>query len=312
MRYTATPFFEIVVLSMVTPSSSMQLKHLLFLLLLAAIWGASFLFTRVSAPEFGPIAFTSVRIGLAAAALLPILFMKNHWGILRENLGLISFVALLNSAFPFMLLAYTTLYLSAGVTSVLNSFVPIFSAVIAHFYLKDHLSQKQTLGLLIGIIGVMILMSDKLAWGNNTILPLCTAFLSGLSYAVGANITKRNLSHVPPRLLAASSMFTAGAMMLPFGAFYWPAQMPSNEAWLSIIAVALLSTAFAYLIFFWLLKEIGPTRTVSVTLIIPIFGVAWGALFLHEPITLSIILGTVVILIGAYLSLALNWFTRRI
>lgn len=292
--------------------TTMQLKHVLLLTLLAAIWGASFLFTRISAPEFGPVAFTSVRIGLAALALLPILLMKNHWQILRENLGLISFVALLNSALPFMLLAYTTLYLSAGVTSVLNSFVPIFSAVIAHYYLKDHLSRKQSLGLMIGIIGVMILMSDKLAWGNNTILPLCTAFLSGLSYAVGANITKKKLSHVPPRLLAASSMFTAGAMMIPLGLSYWPDQIPSGEAWVSIIAVALISTALAYLIFFWLLKEIGPTRTVSVTLIIPIFGIAWGALFLDESITLNIVLGTVVILVGAYLSLALNWFTRRI
>lgn len=292
--------------------TTMQLKHVLLLTLLAAIWGASFLFTRISAPEFSPVAFTSVRIGLAALALLPILLMKNHWQILRENLGLISFVALLNSALPFMLLAYTTLYLSAGVTSVLNSFVPIFSAVIAHYYLKDHLSRKQSLGLMIGIIGVMILMSDKLAWGNNTILPLCTAFLSGLSYAVGANITKKKLSHVPPRLLAASSMFTAGAMMIPLGLSYWPDQIPSGEAWVSIIAVALISTALAYLIFFWLLKEIGPTRTVSVTLIIPIFGIAWGALFLDESITLNIVLGTVVILVGAYLSLALNWFTRRI
>ena len=294
-----------------TPSP-LQLKHLLFLLLLAAIWGASFLFARVSAPEFGPITFTSIRIGIAALALLPILFMKNHWQILRENLGLISFIAVLNSALPFMLLAYTTLYLSAGVTSVLNSFVPIFSGVIAHYYLKDYLSRKQSIGLAIGIIGVLILMSDKLAWGNNTILPLCAAFLSSLSYAVSANITKRKLSHVPPRLLAASSMFTAGILLIPFGIMNWPEQMPGSTAWIAVIAVALLSTAFAYLIFFWLIREIGPTRTVSVTLIIPIFGILWGALFLNEAITLNIILGTLVILVGAYLSLALSWFARRV
>ena len=289
----------------------LQLKHLLLLLLLAAIWGASFLFARVSAPEFGPITFTSIRIGIAALALLPILFLKNHWQILRENLGLIAFIAVLNSALPFMLLAYTTLYLSAGVTSVLNSLVPIFSAVIAHYYLQDYLSRKQTIGLAIGITGVLILMSDKLALGNNTILPLGAAFLSGLSYAISANITKKKLSHVPPRVLAASSMFTAGILLIPFGILNWPEQMPGAHAWMAVVAVAILSTAFAYLIFFWLIKEIGPTRTVSVTLIIPIFGIIWGALFLSESITLNIILGTVVILVGAYLSLALNLFSRR-
>ena len=288
-----------------------QLKHLLFLLLLAGIWGASFLFARVSAPEFGPVTFTSLRIGIAALALLPILFLKDHWQALRENLKLITFIALLNSAIPFMLLAYTTLYLSAGVTSVLNSFVPIFSGVIAHFYLKDYLSRKQSIGLFIGIVGVTILMSDKLAWGNNTILPLAAAFLSSLSYAVSANITKRKLSHVKPRLLAASSMFTAGILLIPFGIISWPDQMPGATAWSAVIAVALLSTAFAYLIFFWLIKEIGPTKTVSVTLIIPIFGIIWGALFLGEVITVSIILGTLVILVGAYLSLGLNWHVRR-
>ena len=289
----------------------LQLKHLLLLLLLAAIWGASFLFARVSAPEFGPITFTSIRIGIAALALLPILFLKNHWQILWENLGLIAFIAVLNSALPFMLLAYTTLYLSAGVTSVLNSLVPIFSAVIAHYYLQDYLSRKQTIGLAIGITGVLILMSDKLALGNNTILPLGAAFLSGLSYAISANITKKKLSHVPPRVLAASSMFTAGILLIPFGILNWPEQMPGVHAWMAVVAVAILSTAFAYLIFFWLIKEIGPTRTVSVTLIIPIFGIIWGALFLSESITLNIILGTVVILVGAYLSLALNLFSRR-
>lgn len=288
----------------------MQPKHLLLLILLAAIWGASFLFARISAPEFGPITFTSIRIGIAALALLPILFMKDHWQILRENLGLITFIAVLNSALPFMLLAFTTLYLSAGITSVLNSLVPIFSAVIAHYYLQDYLSRKQSLGLVIGIAGVMILMSDKLAFGNDTILPLSAAFLSGLSYAVSANITKKKLSHVPPRLLAASSMFTAGILLIPFGIIGWPEQMPGNTAWMAVIAVALLSTAFAYLIFFWLIKEIGPTRTVSVTLIIPIFGIIWGALFLSESITLNIIFGTLVILVGAYLSLGLNWFAK--
>jgi len=296
---------------MASQPSPMQTKHVLMLILLAAIWGASFLFARVSAPEFGPITFSCIRIGIAAIALSPLLFIHNHWQLLCDNLRLISLVALLNSGLPFILLAYTTLHLSAGVTSVLNSFVPIFSGVIAHFYLKDHLSRAQSLGLFIGIVGVAILMSDKLAWSNHTILPLLAAFLSSFSYAISANITKKKLAHIPTRLLASSSMFTAGILLLPFGIVMWPEQMPSATAWSAVIAVALLSTAFAYLIFFQLIKEVGPTRTVSVTLIIPIFGIIWGALFLDEAITASIVLGTLVILAGAYLSLSLNWFARR-
>lgn len=292
--------------------SSLPLKYLLLMLLLAAIWGASFLFTRVSSPEFGPVTFTSLRIGIAGLALLPIMFMRNHWRLLKENLLLIIFTSVLNSALPFMLLAYTTLFLSAGVTSVLNSFVPIFSAVIAHYYLNDRLTRKQSLGLFIGIIGVTLLMSDKLSIGSNIIWPLLAAFSSSLSYAVSANITKKKLSHVPARVLAASSMVTAGLLLIPLGVLFWPESSPSHTAWGAVIAVALLSTAFAYLIFFLLIKEIGPTRAVSVTLIIPIFGILWGVLFLGEVITPNIILGTIVILFGAYLSLSLNGFTRRI
>jgi len=292
-------------------SSPMQIKDLLILVLLASIWGASFMFTRVSSPEFGAFAFASLRLGLAAVVLFPILIMAGNWKHLRDNFWMLVFISIFNSAMPFVMFAYATLYLEAGMTSVLNSFVPMLSGLIAHIYFKDYLSRSQQAGLVIGIIGVGILMMDKMGIGNNTILPLCACLTACLSYAVSANITKRKLSHVPPRVLAASTMLVAGLLLIPFGVLTWPDEMPGFTAWSAVIAVAVLSTAFAYLLFFELIKNIGPTRTVSVTLLIPIFGIFWGALLLDEPITISIIVGTVVIITGAYLSLSLKLPSRR-
>lgn len=279
--------------------------------LLAAIWGASFMFTRVSSPEFGAFAFASLRLGIAAIVLFPILIMAGNWKFLRDDFWMIVFISIFNSALPFVMFAYATLYLEAGMTSVLNSFVPMLSGLIAHIYFKDYLSRSQQLGLVIGIIGVGILMMDKMGVGNNTILPLSACLTACLSYAVSANITKRKLSHVPPRVLAASTMLVSGLLLVPFGILTWPESMPSTTAWGAVIAVAVLSTAFAYLLFFELIKNIGPTRTVSVTLLIPIFGIFWGALLLDEPITPPIIVGTIVIITGAYLSLSLKLPSRR-
>jgi len=292
-------------------SSPIQLKDLLIFVLLASIWGASFMFTRVASPEFGAFAFASLRLGLAAIVLFPILLMAGNWKYLRDDLWLIAFISVFNSAMPFVMFAYATYYLEAGTTSVLNSFVPMLSGLIAHLYFKDYLSKSQQAGLVIGIVGVGILMMDKMGIGNNTILPLIACLIACLSYAISANITKRKLSHVPPKVLAASTMLVAGLLLVPFGLSTWPDTNPSLTAWSAVTAVAILSTALAYLLFFELIKNIGPTRTVSVTLLIPIFGIFWGALLLDEPITWTIIVGTIVIITGAYLSLSLKLPSRR-
>lgn len=269
------------------------------------------MFTRVSSPEFGAFAFASLRLGIAAIVLFPILMMGGNWQYLRNNWKLLIFISIFNSAMPFVMFAYATLTLEAGVTSVLNSFVPMLSGLIAHLYFKDRLSRSQQAGLVIGIIGVGVLMMDKMGAGSNTLLPLLACLAACLSYAVSANITKRKLSHVPPRVLAASTMLVAGLLLIPFGLITRPTTMPSFTAWSAVIAVAVLSTALAYLIFFELIKNIGPTRTVSVTLLIPIFGIFWGALLLGEPVTWTIIVGTLIIITGAYLSLSLKLPSRR-
>ena len=199
-----------------TNTSPIQTKDLLMFVLLASIWGASFMFTRASSPEFGAFTFASLRLGIAAIVLFPILLMAGNWKYLRNDFWLIIFISLLNSALPFVMFAYATLYLEAGTTSVLNSFVPMLSGLIAHLYFKDYLSRSQQAGLAIGIVGVGVLMMGKMGLGNNTILPLFACLTACLSYAISANITKRKLSHVPPKVLAASTMLVAGLLLLPF------------------------------------------------------------------------------------------------
>ena len=138
----------------------MRIDQALVLLLLAAIWGASFIFMRVAAPEFGPVPLIGLRVGIAALVLLPILALRGVLSELRGNWRFLFIAGLTNAAIPFTLFAYATTLLSAGYTSILNSLAPLFTALIGYFWLKNRLSVSAMVGLLLGLIGVILLVQD--------------------------------------------------------------------------------------------------------------------------------------------------------
>ena len=279
------------------------------LVLLAALWGASFLFMRVSAPEFGPVALAAVRVGLASAMLIPLLASRGQLSALRTHWKGLLLVGALNSAIPFALFSFAALSITAGLSSIVNATTPLWTAVVAYVWLRQGLTPTRVLGLVIGFAGVAFLAWDKASFkpgaDHSGLWALLACATATFCYGVAANATKRYLTGVPPLVVATGSQFSAALMLALPAAWLWPAQLPGQTAWLSALALAGLCTAVAYLLFFRLMSRVGPTNTVSVTFLIPLFAILWGALFLHEAVTSQMVMGGAIVLVGIALALGL-------
>ncbi len=201
-----------------------------------------------------------------------------------------------------MLFGYATLTLSGGLTSLLNATTPMFGAIVAYLWFRDKLTVSASFGLLIGFIGVYLLMLDKIILEQQSILlPTLAALSASLCYGISANFTKKHLTGVSSTVLATGSQVAATLVLLPISLFYLTTQLPNNVAIMSVLLLGVLYTGVAYIIFFNLIANLGPSRAISVTYLIPAFGLFWGSLFLDEIITTSMIIGCGFILTGVAL-----------
>jgi drug/metabolite transporter (DMT)-like permease len=281
-------------------------SDLVELIALAAIWGASFLFMRMGAAEFGPLALSMLRVGGATLFLLPLLMWQRQTGALRTHWRALAVVGVVNSVCPFVLFSIAALALNAGLSSIFNATAPLWGALIGALWLKDRLPPLRMLGLAIGFAGVLFLAWDKASFkpgehGVSAGLAIGACLLATLCYGFGANYTKRKLQGTPPLAVAAGSQLAATMVLALPGAWAWPATMPSPTAWGAVFGLALLATGVAYLLYFRLIAHVGPARAISVTYLIPLFGVLWGALFLGESVTPAMLVGGAIILIGTAL-----------
>lgn len=281
----------------------MSTRDLIDLVVLGAIWGASFLLMRVAAPEFGAVPLIAVRVGIAAVFLLVLLARRGGLAQLYVHRARLTLLGAINSAIPFSLFAYSVLFVTAGFASVLNATAPLFGALVAFVWLRDRPVPARIIGLLIGFLGVLVLVWGRLSVATDD---GGTAVLAGLAaailYGISANYAKKGLGAVDPMVVAAGSLVAATIILLPFAAVYWPEVPPSRTGWVSATLLAVICTGIAYVLYFRLLSRIGPSKTLAVTYLIPAFGVLWGHLLLHEPVTHSMVLGCAVILIGTTLA----------
>ena len=294
----------------------MKSRDLTDLLLLAAIWGASYLFLRLAVPAFGPVALIEVRVGVAALFLLPLLAWRGSLKELRTHAGPLLLVGTFNSALPFVLLAYGLLHLTTGVAAILNAMVPLWAALIGWAWLRDRLGWMQWLGLLLGVLGVVVLV-----WGRVSLKPGSAAFdatlaigacvLGTVFYGLAAILTKRLLTGVSAWATAAGSQVGAALVLLPFALLSWPAQMPDARSWSAALALGVLCTGIAYLLYFRLIRRIGPVQASSVTFLLPVTASLWGVLLLGETVTAQMIAGGAIILAGTALALGLVGPARR-
>jgi drug/metabolite transporter (DMT)-like permease len=288
-------------------------RDLLELFALAAIWGGSFLFTRIGAPEFGAVALAGLRVIGAALVMLPLLAARRELGPFAKHWKAIFLIGFTNSALPFMCFSYAALTITAGLSSIFNAASPLFGAVIAWLWLRDRLTPLRVLGLIIGFVGVLGLAYSRStlkdgADGSSAVLAVLACVIGTISYGFSANFTKRYLTGVPPMSVAGGSQIGAALVMLAPTVATWPSATPGLAAWIHLALLAVVCTGLAYIMYFRLIANVGPANAITVTFLVPAFAVAWGAIFLGEMPTLQTILGCAVILLGT--SLATGFIPR--
>jgi drug/metabolite transporter (DMT)-like permease len=272
------------------------------LILLAALWGGSFLFMRIAAPVLGPVWLIALRVLIAGLVMLPLVIQRRQLGSLRENWRLLLWVGAMSAALPFTLLAYASLDLTAGMTSILNATVPIFAALIGYTVYGEALDARRMAGVLLGFFGVVALVGLPQGAGAAPLLPVVAGLTAAVFYVFAANFAKRRLSHIPAVVFVTGSQLGAAVVLLPLLPLFPPTQVPGATVVAAVVALAVLSTSLAFLIYFQMIREVGPTRTLTVTYLIPVFAIAWGALLLDEVLTLGMLLGGVSILAGVALA----------
>ena len=267
--------------------------------LLSALWGASFLFMRMGASEFGPLPTAGLRVLLATFFLLPILLHQGQWPALRRHWKPALLAGLVNSAIPFALYSWAVLHITTGLASILNATVPLFGALVAWVWL----------GLGIGFVGVALL-----AWRapggagiKSAAAPWAIAACLGATtcYAIAASYARKYLMGVPPLATATGSQLGATLGLCVPMLWFWPATMPGVQAWAAIVAIAVLCTGIAYILYFRLIAHAGPSRALAVTFMAPVFAVFYGVVFLHETVTPWMLGCAVVIISGTLLSTGL-------
>ena len=290
------------------------------LVALSALWGGSFLFMRLAVPEFGPVALVFVRVAGAAALLLPWLLWRGEGAALRAHWKPIALVGLVNTALPFTLFTVAALALGAGLMAVFNSTAPLWTALIAWAWFGQRPGVWPAAGLALGMAGVVGLSLDSatLHAGALPISPalgIAACLAASVLYGLGANLSRRLLVGVPPMAVAAGSQVASTLLLAVPTLWFWPSVPPSAAGWGSAVVLALLCTGVAYALYFRLIADIGATKAVSVTFLIPAFAIAWGALLLGERPTATMLVGCAVILLGTALSTGLlqpgAWFQRK-
>jgi drug/metabolite transporter (DMT)-like permease len=278
-------------------------RDIVELVVLAALWGASFLFMRIAAPAFGPVALAFVRVTGATLFLVPLLALRGELGALVRHWRTIAVVGLVNSALPFLCFSYAALSITTGLSAILNSASPLFAATLAWLWLGDRLSASRTVGLFIGFAGVVWIgwgSADFKLGGSAWAIGAC--LVAAMSYAIGPNLTKQRLGGVPALAVAAGSQLAATLLLALPAAFSWPAATPPAIDWLAAALLALLCTGIAYILYFRLIANAGPTNAVAVTYLIPPFAILWGGVFLGERLSLPIVAGFAVIFLGTALT----------
>ena len=279
-------------------------------ILLAALWGASFLFMRLGTLEFGPLPTAGLRVAIASLALLPVMLSRGLWPQLRQHWKPVMICGLINSAIPFALFSFALLSISTGLSSILNATVPLFGALVAWLWLGDKPGTSRTVGLVIGFIGVALLASGKASFkpdasGAVTAWGILACLLATISYAVAASFTRRYLSGLNSLMVATGSQIGAALGLALPALLMWPVQAPSLKAWGALLALGILCTAVAYVLFFRLIEQLGPARAITVTFTIPVFAVFYGVTLLGETVTTWMLFCGVIVLCGTALATGL-------
>lgn len=292
----------------------MTYRDMLAMLALAATWGGSFLFLHVAVPAVGPLALAAFRVASAAVILLPIVLLQGEGPRLRRHAWPLACCGVLAFGLPFLCLSLATRHLSAGLMSILNATTPMWGAFVGWMWLRERMHWARSLGLILGLGGVVLLTADKGAIPNNLDGLMAVGLMLGatLSYALSVHVARQHLSALSPLSTAAGTLATTALLLL--GPALWIGPQPSDvshgqqwhdisvSVWAALLVLGIVCTGLAQIIFYRLIARIGPNSALTVTFLIPAFGMLWGAIFLAETITAWMVLSTGIIALGTWMA----------
>ncbi|CAM3818468.1 DMT family transporter [Aeromonas bestiarum] len=279
------------------------------LLLLAAIWGASFLFMRIAAPAFGSVNTAFLRVFFGLVGLGVILLLLRSPMLFQGKLKSAMLLGIINSGIPFLMYAIAALWLPAGYSAILNATTPLMGALIGFSCFNEQLSGRKLLGVMLGIVGItLITTTSEVNVSGNLVTGVLACLIATACYGCAGFLTRRWITErggLDAKLVAFGSQLGACVFLLPFFGYSVTAGPAVNwaipEVWASVLAVGLICTALAYLIYFRLIADIGPLRSLTVTFLIPPFGILWGYLVLGETITEGFVVGGAIVCLAVWL-----------
>ena len=276
----------------------MESKDWFLLTALAAIWGSAFMFIKISAVDFGPILLVTLRLLIAGLVFMPLLLRKKYRLLFKSHLPGIIIIAIFSNALPFTLFAFASLGATSNMLGILNGTTAFLTTLIAYFWLNESISSKQIIGLCLGFLGVIILVNP--ANGSSTVIASMCALLGSLCYAFNGNYLEKFHSNSNKKVLIGWSMLFGGLFMTPFAFFNLPDAIPNLNSFLALLWLAVVSTGIGYLGYIRLINRIGAVKTSTLTYLLPVFSIIWGAIFLQEKITLIILGGFLFVMMGMY------------
>ena len=264
------------------------------LALLGAIWGASFLFMRIAAKDFGAIPLVEVRLALGSLVLLPFLLRARAQFPLKlwPKLALIGAI---NSAVPFMLFAWAAQRAPAGIGAIANAMTVLFTALVGFLFFGEKIGVRRAMALFAGFAGVVVLASDK-TQGASVGWAVAAGAGAAFLYGIGINLVRRHLTGLPPAAVASATLGVSALLTLPFAIAQWPQHAIPMKSWWSAGMLGVLCTGLAFVMYYRLIARIGASRASTVTYLIPLFGVAWAWLLLDEPLTAKMAIAGLMIL----------------
>ncbi|MGB7258264.1 MAG: DMT family transporter [Pseudolabrys sp.] len=284
---------------MAVPTSSIDRQSWLLLLLLSVLWGGSFFFTGVAVRELPPLTIVMVRVTLGAALLLSVIHVAG--GSLPKTVaGWRPFLVmgLLNNVIPFSLMVAAQMYISSGLASVLNATTPLFTVLVLASFGDERLTARRIVGVVVGLAGVAILRGPAFGDAHSQTIGLLLCLGGTLSYGFSGLWGRRKLVGVPAITSATCQLICSSAVMIVIAAAVerpWQLPMPSAATWLSLLGIAVLSTALAYIVFFEIMIRSGAANVMLVTLLIPVTAILLGYLLLGEPLSAREIAGALII-----------------
>ena len=298
------------------PIVRLSRRWLVDLFLLGALWGASFLFMRIGAAECGAVQTAAVRVAIATLFLLPIALWRGQGPALVKHWKATFGIGVFNSGLPFALFCFALLTITGGLAAVLNATAPMFGALVAWAWFSERPRGSQVVGLLIGFAGVAMLAGHTVglrsgADGHAALWAVLACLAGCAFYGVAASATRRWLVGVPALVIAAGSQIGATLFLALPAVWFWPTRFPGATAWWALLALGVLCTGVAYILYFRLIATAGSARALTVTFLVPVFAVFYGAVFLGEAVTTWSLACAAVIVCGVALSTGMLAFGHK-